>query len=167
MFKGIVGLFIGPTRQGALDANARAADVDPGFARELDGLIETLQRAANSKDRGYTAERIGARGRAAAKAVLILLDMLRKDPGEDARTGVAGALGDIGVGTAEVVCALIEAIRRDKNADVRLNAIISLGQLGPNAKTAIPLLKSLASDSQESDEIRFRAGINAKILEHE
>lgn len=49
----------------------------------------------------------------------------------------------------------------------RLNAIISLGELGPTAKTAIPLLKSIASNPNETEEIRFRAGVNAKILEQE
>lgn len=163
MFKWLFG----PTRQDALAANAQAAAADPTFSLELEGLIETLEKALEPQDRGFTAQRIGARGKAAAKAIPALLNVLQNDKGADARAGAAGALGDIEVGTTEVVGALIKAIQQDTEADVRLNAIISLGQLGPNAKTAIPLLKKVESDSNESKEIRFRAGVNARILEQE
>ena len=141
-------------------------DPDPAFSRELDDLINQLRNLASAQSRGFTAERIGARGSKAARAIPHLLYVLQNDPGADARTGAAGALGDVGIASQEVVDALVRAVRHDVD-DVRLNAIISLGQLGPTADVALPLLESIAASPSESSEIRFRAGISAKILKQE
>lgn len=78
------------------------------------------------------------------KVVLLLIDILQKDPNNDVRNSAVISLGKIGKAAEKSVPALIKALKNDNYQPIRLNAISSLEQVAPTKPdTTLALIDAL------------------------
>jgi HEAT repeat protein len=117
-------------------------------------LQNRVQRLQSQKpgDRAVAVQEIGksGAGREAAKA---LSDRLASEKDPQVRTGIANTLGT--VQSRESAGVLLRLAKEDASADVRSSSCLSLGALGD--KTALPVLKEIALNEREDDNVRISA----------
>ncbi len=117
-------------------AAAALGRIAPQSEPVSDAVVDMWVAALHSEaaaERRFAAICLGRKGPAAARAVPVLISLL-KDP----TCAAATALGQIG--DAAAVPALIEAVA-DGHPRLRAQAIHALGRLGPAAGSAMPVLR--------------------------
>ncbi len=120
-------------------------------------LTELLASDPDKGVRSFAAIALGNIGGKAADASSELINALF-DNDEDVRTLITWTLGSIGREIPEmIVPGLIDVVADKSNGEVRENAIWALAEIGPAATKALPLLKKILGDRNESENIRTNA----------
>lgn len=94
-----------------------------------------------------------------------VLEIARKDKSEEVKGQALRALGELGVASGEVVNLLVANLEAP-NQFIRTSAAHGLALLGPAAREAIPKLRELAEDENESEVVRSNARGALRLIEN-
>jgi HEAT repeat protein len=120
--------------------------------------LEMLKNSPSGSDRALAADMLGRRGAISVKDVMDAVEPLRKALRSDTelkvRRASAKALGMIVPSPAEDTVPLLIETLADKDRGLRMEAVQALAAYGPEAKDALPPLRSLQKDATDKKDAK-------------
>ena len=141
---------------------------DPPPRREdVPKYLEMLKKSTSGSDRALAAEMLGKRGAINVKDVADAIQPLRSALKDDAelkvRRAAAKALGMIAPEPASDTVPLLIDTLREKDHGLRMAAVQALAGYGPEAKDALPALRTLQKETKDKKDHKTVAAAIATI----